>query len=88
MVLNDLRDEAGEFTEKIGAANEPLQKLLKMLEDEMNELKNSVENPDRLRHQVYDMLFILFEIASKYGMDLDAEWEKGRRNKKIKYLNE
>lgn len=88
MVLNNLRDEAGEFTEKIGAANEPLQKLLKMLEDEMNELKNSVENPDRLRHQVYDMLFILFEIASKYGMDLDAEWEKGRQNKKIKYLNE
>lgn len=42
---------------------------------------------DKLRHQIYDMLFILFEIAADNKFDLDAEWDKGRQRKKEKYLS-
>ena len=87
MGLNNFRDEAGDFIEIIGEANEPIDKTLEMLKEEMNELMNSKENPAQFRHQVYDMLFLLFESASKSGMDIDMEWEKGRQNKKRKYLN-
>jgi hypothetical protein len=83
--LNDFRDEAGDFIEGIGAANEPIDKILAMLKEEMNGLIISKENHTQFRHQVYDMLFLLFEIASKTRMDLDMEWEKGRQNKKRKY---
>lgn len=34
---------------------------------------------DKLRHQIYDMLFILFEIVADNKIDLDAEWDKGRQ---------
>jgi hypothetical protein len=39
-----------------------------------------------MRHQVYDMLFLLFEIAAQRGFDLDAEWNRGRERKEKKYF--
>jgi hypothetical protein len=37
-------------------------------------------------HQVYDLLFLLMEIASQYNVDLDHEWEAGQMRKAEKYL--
>lgn len=84
--LNDYKDEAKRFIEKINANDDSITKLISMLETEFDILKRTaVEDEDKLRHQIYDMLFLLFEIASKYDMDLDKEWEKGRKKKKEKY---
>lgn len=89
MSLNDYRDEAGVFLKKIGARNDEsdTEAKVKMLEEEFNILKEVVENQDRLKHQIYDMLFILFEIASDHKFDLDSEWNKGRKRKEEKYIS-
>lgn len=87
MSLNDYRDEAGLFIKAIGAEGEDVNKIVKMLEEEFEILKNSVDNKDNMEHQVYDMLFVLFEIAAKYNMNLDLQWGKGRKRKEQKYLN-
>ena len=87
MGLNDYRDEAGDFLAKIGAAGVGIENKLIMLEEELNNLKASVDEPDKLKHQIYDMLFLLFEIASDYCFDLDAEWNKGRNRKQKYYKN-
>ncbi|WP_407310636.1 hypothetical protein [Desulfosporosinus sp. SB140] len=88
MSLNNYRDEAGEFLKIIGVKNDmsDTQKV-NMLEEEFNILKEVMDNPDRLKHQIYDMLFILFEIASAHQFDLESEWNEGRKRKEEKYIS-
>lgn len=79
MGLNDFRDEAGSFLKSIGAEDEDVKNMLRMIDEELTILKASVNERDIL-------LFLLFELASKYELDLDEEWEKGRERKK-KYID-
>ncbi|MDR7856586.1 hypothetical protein [Tissierella sp.] len=88
MSLNNYRDEAGDFLEKIGAKNSDIDGKVKMLEDEFNILKEFINEPNRMNHQVYDMLFLLFEIAYEANFDIDAEWNKGRIRKQKKYVEQ
>ncbi len=87
MDLNGYRDEAGAFLAALGKDNSGIQEKVDLLEAELELLKKVKEEPDRLRHQIYDMLFILFEIASESGFDLNGEWEIGRKRKSEKYLS-
>lgn len=83
MSLNALRDEAGEFLKAVDpAGEEPVSAIIDMLDKEYAELTASLDDPARLSHQVYDMLFLLFELAAKKGFDLDAEWTQGREKKR------
>ena len=83
MSLNEYRDEAGEFLKKVDQGNiEPISKIVKMLDNEFNELKASLDNQNRLAHQVYDILFLIFELAAKENLDLDKQWHLGRDKKK------
>ena len=85
MSLNEYRDEAKRFMRKIKTEDDK-NKLISMLEEEFDILKaTDVDDENKLRHQVYDMMFLLFEMAAKFDMDLDREWEKGRRKKEAKY---
>ena len=81
MSLNDYKDEVREFLEKVGSENEPLEKDIERLEEELELLKQA-ENDSEIQHQVYDLLFVLFAIAAKKDLNLDEEWNKGREAKK------
>lgn len=87
MTLNDYRDEAGEFMKAIGAGEEHVSKILDWLDEEVAALRNEAaeRNLPRLRHQIYDVLFLLFELAARFDLDLDAEWAAGRQRKQEKY---
>lgn len=87
MSLNNYRDEAGDFLHKIGAEDEKIEIKLKMLDNEFNTLKESINNPDTVKHQIYDILFLLFEVAYDYKLDLEEEWNKGKERKQKKYIN-
>lgn len=87
MNLNNYRDEAEDFLKKLGVQNETLDIKISMLEEEFNLLKKATDNQVLLKHQIYDMLFILFEIASDYNFDLEEEWAKGRMRKMEKYMS-
>ena len=86
MSLNNYRDEAGRFLEAIHASDEPVEKKIDMLQHELDTLKADFREEGTLCHQVYDLLFLLFEIASQYGIDLDTEWLAGQSRKEKKYL--
>jgi len=64
--------------------------ILGWLDEEMAVLKDTVAKGDRprLRHQAYDVLFLLFELAARLDLDLDAEWAAGRERKQAKYLKD
>ena len=86
MNLNYYRDEAGRFLKSIGASKEHVQKKIAMIEEELEPLKKSTEYPHKMSHQVYDLMFLLFEIAAQYDLDLEKEWNEGRQMKKRKYI--
>ncbi|MBN1342849.1 MAG: hypothetical protein JXQ73_09235 [Phycisphaerae bacterium] len=88
MSLNAYRDEAGKFLDAVDPAGErPLSEIVRMLDEEHATLDASLGDPDRLSHQIYDVLFLLFELAAKENLDLDAQWARGR-DKKRKYTKE
>ena len=89
MELNEYRDEAGRFIAAIGAGGQPVSKILAWLDEETAALKDAAAKGDLpvLRHQIYDVLFLLFELAARFDLDLDAEWSAGRQRKKAKYLD-
>ena len=86
MSLNTYRDEAGQFLETIHATNEPVEKKIMMLQHELDILKANLHDKKVISHQVYDLLFLLFEIASQFNADLDSEWLAGQSRKQKKYL--
>jgi len=87
MGLNVYRDEVAEFLVKIAARGEPVSRVMGMLDEEIALLKESLDDRKRLSHQLYDTLFLLFEIAVMYNLDIDSEWVQGREKKRAKYLS-
>lgn len=86
MGLNTYRDEVGEFLDGITAREEPVSRVMNMFDEEVALLKESLDDRERLSHQLYDALFLLFEIAAINNLDMDAEWARGRERKRAKYL--
>jgi NTP pyrophosphatase (non-canonical NTP hydrolase) len=86
MSLNKYRDEVGEFLEQIAAREEPTSRVIDMLDEEITLLKESLNDRERLNHQLYDVLFLIFEIATIYNLDMDTEWTVGRERKRARYL--
>lgn len=50
-------------------------------------LQSAIELSDKpkVQHQVYDMMFLLFEIAAANNLGLDSEWLAGMKRKYQKY---
>ena len=85
MGLNEFRDEAREFLVGIGQSEREASEIIPMLDEEVALLKSSIGDREKLCHQIYDVLFLLFELAGQYDCNLDLEWEKGREKKQKKY---
>lgn len=90
MDLNDYRDKAAEFLTAIGARHEPLDKVLAYLDEETGALKDAATRGDlpKLNHQTCDVLFLLFELAARHDLDLNAGWARGRERKRKRYLGD
>lgn len=76
--LNEFRDEAAAFLEAVDPqGKEPISETIRMLDEEHDAL-----NAAQLSRQVFDMLFLLFELAARENIDLDAEWARSREKKR------
>jgi len=84
--LNNLKNEVRErFLDQLGEKKSTIEDLISMLEEELSLLKSVINDKSRFGHQIYDMLFILFTLASEHEIDLDEQWKNGWI-KKQKYL--
>ena len=86
MGLNDFRDEVSGFLRQVTNTTEPVSQIMDMLDREIALLKESLNDGEHLSHQLYDVLFLLFEVAATCNLDLDSEWTQGRERKRTKYL--
>lgn len=89
MSLNNYRDEVKEFLVKINSFEKHQEQKLVWIEKEFDLLKSAVKNSDSkaISHQIYDMMYLLFEIAADNNSDLDTEWTNGKK-KKGKYVSQ
>lgn len=85
MNLNEYRNEAAQFLQMIGATDEPVEEILGWLDEELPRLRQSLHDRPELAHRVYDMMFLLFELAARNDLDLDEQWSQGRQRKLAKY---
>lgn len=88
MSLNSYTEEVRDFLHKIHSNNESNQQKIEWLKEEFAQLQCAIEssNMPKVQHQLYDMIYILFEIAAANNLDLDSEWQTGAQRKAIKYL--
>ncbi|MEG0774596.1 hypothetical protein [Clostridium sp.] len=89
MSLNSYKAEVRNFLEKINPIDQGVNPKIKWLEEEFQLLKESVDanETNKIRHQIYDMLYLLFEISADYDFDLDSEWNLGKEKKLKKYMS-
>lgn len=87
MSLNEYKNEVREFLIKMDSLNEDNQQKITWLSKEFELLKKAVNasERDKIKHQLYDMLYLIFEMAADNNFDLDKEWQKGRKRKQEKY---
>ncbi|MGV8983160.1 hypothetical protein [Clostridium sp.] len=88
MSLNEYKNEVIEFLIRMGSLNGDNHQKITWLNEEFELLKTAVNDSerDKIEHQLYDMLYLLFEIAADNNFDLDKEWQKGSKRKQEKYL--
>ncbi len=87
MGLNQYRDEAGDFMKALGGAAYSTAAIADMLREELNLLEKAVDDAPRLRHQIHDVLFLLFELAAIRDFDLDEEWRECLPRAYAKYVD-
>lgn len=87
MSLNNYKNEVKEFLISMNSYNGNNQQKLNWLNEEFELLKEVVNKCDEenIKHQLYDILYLIFEMAADNDFDLDKEWEKGRKRKAEKY---
>ena len=83
MGLNTYRDEVDEFLDGIAAREKPISRVINMLDEEISLLKESLNDRERLSHQIYDVLFLLFEIAAIYNLNIDTNGLGEKRENKL-----
>lgn len=90
MSLNQYRNEVREFLVKMGSLNGDNNEKLAWLSEEFELLKKAINTSerDKIQHEIYDMLYLLLEIAADNDFDLDKQWEAGTKRKKEKYLKD
>lgn len=90
MSLNIYTVEVRDFLDRINSDNKNNKQKIDWLKEEFELLQYAVESSDipKIQHQIYDMMFLLFEIAAANNLDLDSEWHTGAIKKSEKYLKE
>ncbi|MFH1089450.1 MAG: hypothetical protein V1716_03435 [Candidatus Uhrbacteria bacterium] len=85
MSLNNLRDQVADFLNKLKENKFTEDDILNEIENKLSIIRSSRDDDNEYRHQIYDILYLLLELAAKHNYDLDDEWQKGQIRKQ-KYL--
>ena len=88
MSLNSFTEEVRDFLRKVNSGNENNHQKIEWLREEFTQLQCAIERSDmpKVQHQLYDMMYLIFEIAAANDLDLDSEWKIGAERKAEKYL--
>lgn len=86
MDLNFYKEQVQYFLDNLQEENWNISRKTSELKKEYEKLLSNINNRDVVSHHIYDILFILFEIACELDIDIENEWQKGTLRKQQKYL--
>jgi hypothetical protein len=86
MSLNNHRNDVQQFMLKLGDKAFDSPTVVNLIEQEVATLKTNLTNKTIVDHQIYDILFLLMELAVHNQTDLDSAWHAGQERKK-KYFD-
>jgi predicted nucleic acid-binding protein len=86
MYLNKLRDRVGKFLDRIDKKKLTEDDIIKHIEKEIKILKRSKHDRRKYKHKIYDILYLVFELAAINRFDLDGEWKNGENKKRSLYV--
>lgn len=86
--LNDYRDYVRQFEIESGFDRSTAQELLKLLQEQANNLKVATEGVGKaeqeyLENKMIDIIVIIMQIANRYNANLDSEWKKHWQRQEI-----
>jgi predicted transcriptional regulator len=84
MELKVLRNKIKEFDKKAGWDKTEFKELMGYMQKELDNLKSSLDNKDRVNHLLTDMLVLIMQISYRYNTDFDFELEQWFREA-VKY---
>lgn len=89
MTLNEYKDEVKDFLLATGTLNGNNQQKVHWMEEEFELLKQAIgdNNKERIEHQIYDILYLVFEMAADNDVDLEKQWLIGKKKKQEKYID-
>ena len=85
MTLQPYIDEARAYLDR-GGAEGSVEEILYTIHKGAKLLERGDGDREGFEHQLYDLLFLLFELAAACDVDLDAAWERGRAMKDLPHL--
>ena len=87
-MLNAYRNEAAQFMEAVGEVKGDEKKILRWLTECTAQLPARLQeaDPQERGHAIYDAMFLLMELAARFDVNLDEQWDQGRQRKREKYL--
>lgn len=80
--LNTYRDDIKRFMAALKEDKWTPTTIVQALEEELAVLKANINDKAVVDHQLYDLLFLLLELAAHNHTNLDAEWHRGQEKKK------
>ncbi len=91
MSIRELQDEVSRFLSKRPTMlenNSHPGKVAELLQSEVDEALAVLDQPDKLGHELADILFFCFTIANSHGLDLDTAFKEKVQRNEAKYSPE
>ena len=76
MELNELREKIKESDKKAGWDKTEFKQLIHFMQEELDNLKSSSKNKNRVNHLLADLLILIIQISYRYDTNFDSEIEK------------
>ncbi|MBI5411547.1 hypothetical protein HZA43_00035 [Candidatus Peregrinibacteria bacterium] len=80
MTFEVLRKKVQDFDKKVGWDKTEFSQLVGFMQEELDRLKFSANDPDRVNHLLTDLLVLIMQIAYRYDTDFDFELAKWFRS--------
>ena len=73
--LDILKNKIKEFDKKAGWDKTEFKELIDYMQEELDNLKSSPDNRDRVNHLLADLLVLIMQVSYRYDTDFDSELE-------------
>lgn len=76
MDIKELKEKIKRFDKEIGWDKTEFKQLISFMQEELDNLKPSSKNKNRVNHLLTDLLILVMQIGYRYDTDFDSEIRK------------